>query len=269
MESTVTVAVADAASTDLACGLLWSLGTVGIEEHADRVVGHFSTRAGAERAAAAIGPTAAVGAPEEVDWVDSARRWARTTRVGHLVVRPPWLDAPDDPLDLDLVIDPGPTFGHGGHPTTRLILAALAPLVRSGDSILDVGCGSGVLAIAALRLGAGRATAIDIDTTAVTRSLANARINGVDEAISVSTTPLDDLEPARFDIVVANLVAAELEPLLDGLVDRTGRHLVVSGMLVGQTDRITASMGSAAVTSVTADAGWACLVACPDPAAAP
>ena len=127
------------------------------------------------------------------DWARTQREWLRPTVVGRLGIHPPWCDPVGD---VPVSIDPGPTFGHGAHPTTTLVLAEVDRLAGPGMSMLDVGCGSGVLAIAAARLGAEPVVGIDVEADAVAWTRTNAAANAVD--VSASTTPITAV-PGTFD----------------------------------------------------------------------
>ena len=179
--SRLAVVRVEAAEAELAADALWCRGATAIEE-----------RNGPAGAVELVAEVAALDSLDdlpwpveviEVDdsWWDGWRPFARAVRAGaHLVVQPPWaprLTARHG--DVVLLIDPGRAFGSGSHPSTLLALAALEPLVGPGSTVLDVGCGSGVLAVAAARLGAGRVVAIDIDPAAHAATLDNAARNGV------------------------------------------------------------------------------------------
>ena len=194
----------------------------------------------------------------ERDWSDGWQAHAGTVRVGRLAVRPSWV-APDGvPPEgvepgvvaagagrgagaVEVVLDAAEAFGSGSHPTTRLCLAQVERLVRPGDRVLDVGSGTGVLGVAALLLGAGRLTAVDIDPAAVRATAGTARLNGVGDRTQASTTPLEQVRD-RFDLVLANLLIPAIELLGTDLarVVAPGGHLVVSGVLAGQVDRVGA-----------------------------
>jgi len=137
----------------------------------------------------------------------------------------------------------------GNHPTTQLALAALVDSVRAGDRVLDVGCGSGVLAIAAARLGASHATATDVDPRAIVDTHANAERNGVVDRVAASITALDDLA-ATYDVVVANLGGAILPMMLAPALlrrVRAGGTVIVSGMLGDeQGHAVRTALGDAA-----------------------
>ena len=195
----------------------------------------------------------------EVDdsWWDGWRPFARAARAGvHLVVQPPWaprLTARHG--DVVLLIDPGRAFGSGSHPSTLLALAALEPLVGPGSSVLDVGCGSGVLAVAAARLGAGRVVAIDVDPAAHAATLDNAARNGVE--VEVPRVPLSEVS-GRFDVVLANLLAPTLIELAAPLGERVAEQgaLVVSGLLPQQTERVFAALAPLVAVGETELDGW-------------
>jgi ribosomal protein L11 methyltransferase len=162
----------------------------------------------------------------EDGWEDRWRSFHRPVRVGRLWVGPPWEHPPADALAV--VIDPGRAFGTGAHPTTRLCLELLQRLAPG--ALLDVGCGSGVLAIAAALLGFAPVTAVDIEQAAVEATLANARVNGV--TVEVAVVGAEDALP-KSSTVVANISAAGVAALAARIDSRT---LVTSGYL--QHDRL-------------------------------
>jgi ribosomal protein L11 methyltransferase len=187
-----------------------------------------------------------------------------------LLVRPPWVPAPPGAGRAVVVVDPGRAFGSGTHASTRLALAALDRLVRGGERVLDAGCGSGVLGIAALALGAGHAVGVDRDPAALEASRANAARNAVEDRLVVTPAPLDDVVASEepFDLVVANLLLPDLVEMAPALraALADGGTLVVSGVLVGQ--RGPAIDAAAALGLVPAgedtDGGWlAVRLTCP------
>lgn len=140
---------------------------------------------------------------------------------------------------VTLLLDPGLAFGTGNHPTTHLCLEWLSDHPLQGCHVLDYGCGSGILAIAALRLGAAHATALDIDPQAITATRDNARINGVSQQLS-TVSPDRTFVPFPADLILANILAGpliELAPLLASSV-RPGGHLVLAGLLCTQADEV-------------------------------
>ncbi len=161
----------------------------------------------------------------------------------HLIVKPVWSDIPEFTRDGDILlqIDPGPAFGTGTHETTRLCMASLEKVLHRGDTILDVGCGSGILAIAALLLGAGSALCLDIDPCAVRASHENAARNQIshDHILIIQGNILEDdetirdLAPEPFDIALANILADIIIPLssMIGPFLKPGGILICSGIL--------------------------------------
>jgi ribosomal protein L11 methyltransferase len=162
--------------------------------------------------------------------------------VGRVRVRPSWIDAAPPPGSVEVVLDPGMAFGTGSHPTTSLCLAALSDLLtaRPGASVLDVGTGSGLLAIAARKLGAGRVAANDEDPVAVAVARENAERNGA--ALELTGASLGGIAGA-FDVVVANILANVLVALAPALAAKVapGGVLLLSGILAGQEEEVRAA----------------------------
>jgi ribosomal protein L11 methyltransferase len=170
------------------------------------------------------------------DWVRRTQaQFAPIQASERLWIVPTWCTAPD-PTAVVVSLDPGLAFGTGTHPSTLLCLRWLSAHLHSGDSLLDYGCGSGILAIAAAKLGASRVTGVDIDPQAIATARANARANAVAATFALA----DEAIPDRFDVVVANILANPLEllaPLLAARVRRGGR-IVLSGILEPQADAV-------------------------------
>jgi ribosomal protein L11 methyltransferase len=185
--------------------------------------------AAAEAAAKATLGGDVVSTPVEPGWEGRWRSFHRPVRAGGLWIGPPWEKAPPD--EIAIVIDPGRAFGTGAHPTTRASLQLLAGASRG--NLVDAGCGSGVLSVAAAKLGFDPVVAVDVDQIAVEATLDNAQRNGV----SVEARRLDALadELPSADVVVANLELAAVEPLLTRL---SSHAAIVSGYLA--SDRLRA-----------------------------
>jgi ribosomal protein L11 methyltransferase len=152
-----------------------------------------------------------------------------------LWIVPTW-HAPPDPAAVNVILDPGLAFGTGTHPTTRLCLRWLDGLIRGGESVIDFGCGSGILAIAALKIGAGTAYGVDIDEQALLAARANAMQNQVDAVF----VPAADRLARQADIVVANILAHPLivlAPVIAGLA-RNGGRIALSGILDAQAAEV-------------------------------
>jgi ribosomal protein L11 methyltransferase len=173
---------------------------------------------------------------QEQDWVRLTQaQFAPIRIVQGLWIVPSWHEAPD-PGAVNIVLDPGLAFGTGSHPTTRLCLEWLAHNLAPGSSVLDYGCGSGILAIAAVRLGARSVTGVDIDPQAVQASRYNAQRNGV----AAQFHGADAAKPEPADVVVANILSNPLKvlaPLLADLVVPGGR-IVLSGILEAQGEDV-------------------------------
>jgi ribosomal protein L11 methyltransferase len=195
----------------------------GFEERDDGVgveLAAYTDKAGEKRARAAFGDITAVDALE--GWEDRWREFHHGVRVGSLWVGPPWEQPPDGALVV--VIEPGRAFGTGAHPTTRLCLELLAEL--PSGSLLDVGCGSGVLAVAGAKLGFAPVYAVDHDPIAVRTTTANAAANGIDVDTRVSDALDGELPDA--DTTVANLTLEDVRSLASRI---RSPHLVTSGYL--------------------------------------
>lgn len=169
-----------------------------------------------------------VRAVDDADWTDAWKALYVPQRVGRVVIVPSWVDEPLGDGEVAVTLDPGMAFGTGLHPTTRGCLALLQEVVPMPARVLDVGSGSGILALAALRLGAENAVALDTDPLAVESTLANAARNGLDGRVEASIGSLPDRPVERFALVLANLVAA----VLVGLAPRLAAHLAPNGILL-------------------------------------
>ena len=196
-------------------------------------------------ASAAIGlagvPAWTVEEVAEQNWVQLTQSQFDPIRVSErLWIVPSWHAAPD-PAAVNLVLDPGMAFGTGSHATTRLCLEWLERNVRSGCSVLDYGCGSGILAIAAARLGAGNVAGVDIDPLAVEAARANAERNGVMATFHDSAQPVT----GAYDLVVANILSNPLRLLAPAICAhvRRGGRLALSGILREQADEIMTIYG--------------------------
>ncbi len=175
----------------------------------------------------------------EQNWVQLTQAQFDPIRItDQLWIVPSWHAAPD-PAAINLILDPGMAFGTGSHPTTRLCLEWLCATLRGGETVLDYGCGSGILAIAAAKLGAGPVLGVDIDENALSAAQDNAATNEVDLALRHSRASLEE----TFDCVVANILTnplCVLAPLLAARVAPGGR-LALSGVLESQAGQVIAA----------------------------
>ncbi len=192
-------------------------------------------------------------------WHDTARAWVCGER---LVVRPVWVPRSQGLAEgrVDVVLDPGAAFGAGSHATTRLCLTVLERFAPASRTVLDVGCGTGVLGVAALALGAGTLVAVDIDPGAVSATSRAVELNGLGDRALVSAAPLAEVR-GRFDLVLANLLVPIVEELGADLVAHLAPAgvLVVSGVLAEQQDRAVAALAPLRVAQVHRDDGWVAL----------
>ena len=212
-----------------------------------RVVALFDTDADLAEALATASAAAGLDAVppftieevEEQNWVQLTQSQFDPIRItDRLWIVPTWHTAPDANA-INLVLDPGMAFGTGSHPTTQLCLEWLCDHVSAGCSVLDYGCGSGILGIAAVKLGAGDVTGVDIDEKAVETAANNAAANDVSLHLQVSAKPLD----GTFQLVVANILTNPLKMLAPLLAARVapGGKLALSGVLEAQADDVIAA----------------------------
>jgi ribosomal protein L11 methyltransferase len=216
---------------------LWphSIAVVLLDEHADVA----ATLATAAKLAGIPAPTEyTIETVAEQDWVRLTQSQFDPIPISpRLWIVPTWHDAPDSSA-INLKLDPGLAFGTGSHPTTRLCLRWLDTHLAGSETLLDYGCGSGILAIAAAKLGAARVDGVDIDEQAVTASRDNAELNDVHAHFCLP----GELAPGQYDVVVANILTNPLKgmaPLLAGRT-RPGGQLVLSGILAEQADEVMA-----------------------------
>lgn len=270
----VDVASADA---DRVSGELWGLGATGLEERdattLDKpvrggdvvtLVASFETEAAAARAVKALPRSLAPRIEHVVGdaWRDAWRAHFKPTRLGkRLVVRPSWEPFEPARRDVVLTLDPGRAFGTGTHESTRLVLAELDRRVRGGESVLDVGCGSGILGVAALLLGASRVRAVDVDPASVEVTIENAALNGVGARVNASCTAVSRLR-GTFDLVLANIQADVLVPLAPAIAARvaSGGTLVMSGILVGQERAVLDAYRPLRKLAAPVEGEWVALV---------
>lgn len=228
-----------------------------------RVVALFEPEADIdERIADAVREAGIVEAPQveltdvaEQDWVRLTQSQFDPIRINdRLWIVPSWHAAPD-PAAINLELDPGLAFGTGSHPTTRLCLEWLCTKVSRGGTLLDYGCGSGILALAAAKLGAVDVLGVDIDERALEAAADNAARNGVNLRLAHSRQPLAE----RFDLVVANILTNPLCVLAPLIADRVkpGGLLALSGILATQADQVIAAYAPHIALSVGAELdGW-------------
>ena len=185
---------------------------------------------------------------DDADWTDAWKAGYVPQRIGRVVIVPSWLNEPIGPDEVALHLDPGMAFGTGLHPTTRGCLTLLQEISPMPPLVLDVGSGSGILALAALRLGSERAVCYDTDPLAVAATLANAAANDLADRVTAnlgSLPPKPVGEP--YPLVIANLVAAVLVELAEPLAAHTaaGGILLASGIIESRADEVLEALTAA------------------------
>jgi ribosomal protein L11 methyltransferase len=257
-------------AVELASADLWAAGATAIGETSGGLSGPVGDAASGGVTLVASFPTpeaARVVAGEvggravevtDTSWQDRWKDFAQPVAVGDgLVVAPAWRDVAVGDGRLVVRIDPGPCFGSGTHPSTRLLLAGLMDAPPAGQRVLDVGCGSGILSVTAALLGAASVTAVDIDPDAVAATVRNAVVNAVGPAVSASSAPLSEVGH-DFDLVLVNVTAgvhAVVGPA-SAAAARRGATLLLAGLLPGQWRHVADSYPGTVVIDRPSLDGW-------------
>ena len=265
-------------ASDTASDLLFGLGSCGLEVQADsagektRLAAYFPDEKDSGRVVSGLwgGLKALVGdlrsvrvEVEEVPPEDWAATWKARFRpvslLPTLVVCPPWERVDDPEGGFSLVIEPKTAFGTGQHETTQLALKMMHAVVKPGDAVLDVGAGSGILSLAAARLGAVRVTGIDVDALAVENARANMRLNKISGNVVFRTGTLEDVSGV-FDVVVANIESRTLNPMLPALASHVTPkgNLILGGVLVRERAKFLKAVYAAGlqVVEILDENGW-------------
>ena len=207
------------------------------------------------------------------DWAESWKEFFQVEHAGsRLVICPTWREYSPRPGEIVLILDPGMAFGTGQHPTTRLCLGALEGLVRPGMDVLDLGCGSGILSLAAAKLGARSVLALDIEPLAVEATRANARLNRIEGVVRVKPGSLDSAGSAPngndqcVDLIVANINARTIVRLAPAIVARLGAGgtFIGSGIIAELLDEPLLALTSSGlrVERLITDGDWRGIVGC-------
>ena len=213
--------------------------------------------------AAGIAYTAETEGVEQEDWQNAWKKYYHAMDIGQrLAIVPGWEDYDTDRIKI--VMDPGMAFGTGTHETTSLCLETLDSLVKGGERVLDIGTGSGILAIAALKLGAEVAEGVDIDPMCVRTAGENAALNGVQDKLTVLVGDLSDQASGEYNIITANIVAAailSLAPHVPVLM-APGARFIASGIIDERRDEVLTGLKAAGLTpiEVKEKRGWVCII---------
>ena len=263
-----------AAEEDAATAALWEIGTTGIEvrpagEDHVALLAYFpdapDLRATLSRALDSL-PAARVQPAEvpDVDWVARFRDGFRAFDAAGFRITPPWEDPSSSTLPVPadvLIVDPGRAFGTGTHESTRLCLGLLRELAGRGPlgRVLDLGTGSGILGIAAAKLGARAVTAVDLDPEAMLSAAQHARLNGVPLRL-VRADFASALRPAAFDLVLANIAASVLVERAADILGLGAPAVVLSGLLAADAPAVCHAYSPAGRTEVREDGEWAAVL---------
>lgn len=205
---------------------------------------------------------------EEQEWEDSWKEHFHVLRVSpRIVIKPTWRSYEPVPGDIVISLDPGMAFGTGQHPTTRMCLERLDKVCRAGMDVLDIGCGSGILSIAAARLGARSVFALEIDSVAVGAAKQNVRENGALHNVRVGqgTLPHPEVRARIYDIAVANISAKVVSEIAKELVTavKPGGEVIASGIVLEHSDSVVRELTAAGgrVDEPIVDGDWVTLIA--------
>ena len=200
------------------------------------------------------------------EWQNGWREFFHVQRVGRrIVICPTWREHDPKPDEVVIHLDPGMAFGTGHHPTTRMCLEVIERTVQTGDRVLDLGCGSGILSIAAVKLGAARAVGLEIDPVAASAGRKNIALNHAQREIELiqGTLPSPAAPPGAFDLVAANISARVVIDMAPRLAEcaADGATILVSGVLTANAQEVAAALSAqgATPTQILTDGDWTAL----------
>lgn len=198
------------------------------------------------------------------EWATAWKKHFKPVRIGQIVVKPTWEEFDAEPDDVIVDIDPGMAFGTGYHPTTKLCLLVIQDIIKGGETVLDVGTGSGVLAIAAARLGAKSVVGLDIDSVAVEVAQENVRQAGLSDQIKIYQADSPTVFDSKADIVFANIIAKVLVEMAEALASKVkvGGTVIASGIVTQRADQVRDAFKAVGLNIVKehTDGEWVALV---------
>lgn len=201
---------------------------------------------------------------EDEEWATAWKKHFKPVRVGRVIVKPPWEEFPTEPGDVVVSIDPGMAFGTGYHPTTQLCLLALQDHIKGGETVLDVGTGSGVLAIAAVLLGAVRAEGLDFDSVAVEAATENVEQAQLSDRIIIRQADTPMVFDGHADLIVANIIPAVLIEMAKALAAKVkpGGIVLGSGIVTERAESVKTAFDGVGLRLLEerTDGEWVALV---------
>ena len=262
----LSVRVVPSESRERALAALFALGSEGVHESGDALVTHFPPESDHELIVSALraadnGADIELSDVPTVDWTEAWKKGVRAHDLGALAIVPPWLADGRDPART-IVIEPQMAFGTGEHQTTRGVVRLLQGVIRNGDRVADLGSGSAVLSIAAVKLGAVHATAIELDHDAIANAEENVVRNGVESGVTVIEGDAAILLPfvAPVRVVLANIISSvllELLPVIAAALTTDGQA-ILSGILVEERPEMLSALnaGGWTVTAEDVEGMW-------------
>lgn len=196
-------------------------------------------------------PEVVVNTIENRNWDEEWKKTIKPIQVtDRIVIKPTWHEYAPTPGQIVITIDPKMSFGTGYHETTRLVLRLMEKHVNEGMSLLDIGTGTGVLAIAGVKLGAGSAVGIDVDEWSSTNAMENIRLNNAEELVTIHQMELSSLPPATFDLIVANIQLNVIVPMLGEMKKRLAARgiMLLSGLLLPDRGQIVSALAGLGLT---------------------
>ena len=211
-----------------------------------------------------LSPEISIRWVEDEDWANAWKQFFKPVRIGKVVIKPSWESYSREPDDVVVELDPGMAFGTGTHPTTQLCLSVLQDIISGDEVVFDIGCGSGILSMAAAGLGAAQVQAIDNDPVAVKVARENVSNSGLAGTISVFEANSPAAIGGLADVVVANIIPAIIIDMSAPLAAkvRPGGRLIASGIIAEREDDVTAELQSVGLHHVEtrADGDWVAIV---------